>query len=137
MKITAYLAIDENCEEALGFYAEIFGGTVANIMRYKDMPGDDQMPGAGPDDIMHAEINFGDQSLYVSQMGAGTAEGKSPPVSLHTSWPDYAKAEAVFNALSAGGNVMMPFGKTFWSEGFGVLTDKYGIQWMTDIAEQS
>jgi PhnB protein len=28
----------------------------------------------------------------------------------------------------------MPFGKTFWAEGFGVLVDRYGIPWMVNDA---
>lgn len=137
MKITPYLAIEKNCEEALEFYAKVLNGKVVNVMRFKDMPGDAQMPGSSPDAIMHAEVNFGDQSIYVSQMSVTSLDDKSPPVTLHTSWPDFETAQSVFSALSEGGTVMMPFGKTFFSPGFGVLTDKYGIQWMADIAEQS
>lgn len=137
MKITPYLAIEENCEEALAFYADALGGDVVNIMRFKDMPGDDPMPGSSPEAIMHAEVKFGDQSIYASQMAVTAADEKSPPVTLHTSWPDFDTAQAAFNALGEGGTIMMPFGKTFFSPGFGVLTDKFGIQWMADVAEQS
>jgi PhnB protein len=26
----------------------------------------------------------------------------------------------------------MPYAKTFWAEGFGMLTDKFGVPWMVN-----
>jgi PhnB protein len=42
------------------------------------------------------------------------------------------EADRVFNALAAGGNVIMPLQQTFWSSRFGMLTDKFGISWMVN-----
>jgi PhnB protein len=49
-------------------------------------------------------------------------------VSLTVSDP--AAAERKFKALLEGGSIMMPFGKTFFSRGFGMGTDQFGIPWM-------
>jgi PhnB protein len=46
------------------------------------------------------------------------------------SYPTAAEAKKIFDALVEGGSVTMPFGKTFWSEGFGMLTDRFGTPWM-------
>ena len=46
------------------------------------------------------------------------------------------EAERIFNGLAAGGSVTMPLGKTFWSECFGMLTDKFGINWMMSYGGQ-
>ena len=45
---------------------------------------------------------------------------------------DKAKAERVFNALCEGGDVTMPFAQTFWSPGFGMCVDRFGIPWMVN-----
>jgi PhnB protein len=45
---------------------------------------------------------------------------------------DAARAKRVFEALAVGGQVQMPFAKTFWAEGFGMLTDKFGVPWMVN-----
>ena len=45
---------------------------------------------------------------------------------------DPADAEGKFKALSEGGNVNMPFGKTFFSKGFGMCVDQFGIPWMVN-----
>jgi PhnB protein len=36
--------------------------------------------------------------------------------------------------LAAGGQVQMPFEKTFWAEGFGMLVDKFGTPWMVNCS---
>ena len=43
-----------------------------------------------------------------------------------------ADAERIFNALAEGGNVSMPFQKTFWSPGFGMVVDRFGTPWMVN-----
>ncbi len=53
-------------------------------------------------------------------------------ITLSISLSDHAEAQRIFNAMSEGGKVMMPFQKTFWAEGFGMLTDKFGIGWMVN-----
>ncbi|HXP49470.1 MAG TPA: VOC family protein, partial [Bacteroidia bacterium] len=40
------------------------------------------------------------------------------------------EADKLYNGLSNGGHNTMPMGKTFWGSYFGMLTDKFGIQWM-------
>jgi PhnB protein len=35
----------------------------------------------------------------------------------------------VWNRLQAGGTVTMPLGEQFWGR-FGMLQDRYGVQWM-------
>jgi PhnB protein len=45
---------------------------------------------------------------------------------------DPADAERRFKALADGGSINMPFGKTFFSKGFGMCVDKFGIPWMVN-----
>jgi len=40
-----------------------------------------------------------------------------------------ADAKRVFAALAEGGSVTMPPGETFWTEVFGMVTDRYGTGW--------
>jgi len=51
-------------------------------------------------------------------------------VSLALAYPTVPEAKRVFDALSDSGKVTMPFGKTFWAEGFGMLVDRFGTHWM-------
>jgi PhnB protein len=45
-----------------------------------------------------------------------------------------AHANEVFSKLSDGGQVTMPLDKTFWGAYFGMLTDKFGVQWMVNYS---
>jgi PhnB protein len=49
---------------------------------------------------------------------------------------DTAEGQRVFDALAQGGAVTMPYGKTFWSAGFGMVTDRFGTPWMVNVAAQ-
>jgi PhnB protein len=48
-----------------------------------------------------------------------------------------AEADKYFNALTQGGQVIMPLNKPFWSPRFGMLTDKFGIMWMINVLSES
>ena len=50
---------------------------------------------------------------------------------------DPAEAERKFKALCEGGSVNMPFGKTFFSRGFGMCVDQFGIPWMVNCPPES
>ena len=49
---------------------------------------------------------------------------------------DDAEAKRVFTALGEGGSITMPLMKTFWTSSFGMLTDKFGVPWMVNVAAQ-
>jgi len=40
-----------------------------------------------------------------------------------------------FNGLAKGGKISMPLAKQFWGDTFGIVTDKFGIQWMVNIGK--
>jgi PhnB protein len=42
---------------------------------------------------------------------------------------DPAAATTMFEALSAGGRVTVPFRRQFWGDHYGNFTDKFGVQW--------
>jgi PhnB protein len=45
-------------------------------------------------------------------------------------YPTAPEAKRVFDALTQGGKVTMPVGKSFWAEAFGMLVDRFGTPWM-------
>lgn len=48
---------------------------------------------------------------------------------------DMAEAERRFAALAEGGKVTMPLAKTFFSPGFGMLVDRFGVHWMVLVGQ--
>jgi PhnB protein len=133
--IEPYLFYNGRCEEALDFYKKALGAEVQMVMRYKESP-EPPPPGMVPpgfeNKIMHASFRIGKTTVMASDGCSGDKpqfEGFSLALSVATE----AEADRVFGALSAGGQVRMPLGKTFWSPRFGMLQDRFGIAWMVSV----
>ena len=131
MDFQPYLFFSGNCEEALNFYKKLFDGEVASIMRNKDAPSEGERDPAQGEKIMHSRFNSKTVNFMASDSRPGTKYGESR-ISLSLEISDPNAAQAVFDGLAAGGTVEMPFSDTFWGAKFGMLTDKFGIDWMVN-----
>ena len=130
MQPVPYLFFQGTCAEAMRFYASVFGGK-PEIMDFSAAPREvlDQMPGTPPDAVMHAALKIGDGWM---DMGRGPMQVMSTRSLDELDWEgcDVEKAKEVFDQLGEGGEERMPFEPTFFSPGFGTLTDRYGTRWM-------
>jgi PhnB protein len=133
MELQPYLFFRGNCEEALDFYKRIFGGEVTQLSRFKDAPPDPEHPRSPADDqrIMHATFTSPDFSFMASDAQPGKEYGEGP-ISLSIGLSDVKVAQRLFDGLAQGGNVEMPLSDMFWGAKFGMLTDKFGIDWMVN-----
>lgn len=130
MNVSPYLGFSGNCEEALKFYAETLGGNIEAMMKYAGSPAEEHAPGWG-DKILHARLVVDSNVIMASDGPRPEATADSAkPVTVSIGLNDAAKGERIFNALSEGGKIDMPFQKTFWAKGFGMCTDRFGIPWM-------
>lgn len=125
-----YLFFEAKCAEAMAFYADIFGGKVSS-MTYGDMPGDQ---GCAPDDAKHLIMNAtlelpGGGLLYGSDAFPGQPMHGTSGFMVALVFECVDEAQRIFDRLAENGTVAMPFAPTFWSEKFGMLTDKFGIEW--------
>ncbi len=135
MHINPYINFNGQCEQAFKFYEQVLGGKITFSMTWGEMPGADQFPAETHKLIMHSTLSVGDQLV----MGADSPPGryqqpKGMNVSIHVK--DKGEGERIFKALSEGGNITMPFEQTFWSPGFGMCVDRFGIPWMVNTEEQ-
>jgi len=132
MQVQPYLFLDGRCEEALNFYKKAIGAKVENLMRWKDNPDPSMNNGPNKDKVMHAHVTIGDATVLASD---GRCEGKPEfkGFALTISTKTAAEADKTFAALSDGGQVQMPMTKTFFSERFGMLADKFGVGWMVIV----
>jgi len=129
MQMNAYLSFRGDCEAAFTFYAECLGGTVGQIFRYGGTSFMEQAPPGWENKVMHGSLTVGDQVF----LGADLAPDKYEPpkgfsLSLHLDSP--SDAERIFPLLAHGGTIVMPLEKTFWAARFGVLIDRFGLQWV-------
>jgi PhnB protein len=131
MLVQPYLFFEGRCEEALEFYKKAVGAEVTMLMRNKDNPEPQasQLPPGNENKVMHSEFKVGESTIMGSDgycRGATSFQGFSLAISV----TDPAQARKMFDALGEGGKVDMPLAKTFFSESFGMLTDKFGIGWI-------
>jgi len=131
MKLEMFINFNGNCREAVEFYAKVFKSSVNNLMTYGDAPPnpDDPIAEADKDRVMYAGIPFGGMTLmfmdYPSGMDVEAGDAIHPTISTD----DKNEVTRLFNELSAGGEVYVGLSKTFFSEWYGMVKDKYGITW--------
>ena len=135
MTINPYLTFDGNCEQAFNFYKSVFGGKFGYLGRFKEMPPMEGMTVAESEaeKIMHVSLPISKETILFgsdSSDAFGHANVTGNNFSISISVPSPAKADKLFEGLSSGGTITMPMNKTFWGSYFGMLTDKFGIQWM-------
>jgi PhnB protein len=139
MKIDPYLFFDGRCEEAIEFYKKALGAKVEFLMRYAESPEpppDGMLPPGSEQKIMHASLHIGGALVMMSD-GMCSGESSFKGFSLSLDCPDADTAREAFAALTDGGQVTMPLGKTFWAPLFGMVTDRFGVGWMVGVSDDA
>lgn len=132
MNVQPYLFFEGRAEEALNFYVTALATKPSMVLRYReapDPPPPGMLPAGSEDKVMHASFKVGDTEVMLSDGTCGGAP-KFDGFSLALAAADEGDAHRKFDALAAGGEVTMPLGKTFWSPCFGMLKDRFGVNWM-------
>ncbi len=109
-KLNPYISFKNSAREAMEFYKSVFGGKLT-MSTFKEF----QMahdPSDTPKDM-------------------GYTDGKRISISL--SGDNEEELKGYWDKLSVGGKVNMPLNKAPWGDSFGMLTDKFGIDWMVNI----
>lgn len=132
-KLTSYINFNGNTKEAIEFYKSIFGGEVQmdTFDSYAE-----QMPMSDADKgkIMHAHLK-GDNGieLMASDTPSSMPFQSGAQITLSLYGDDETTLRGYWDKLSEGGQITMPLEKAPWGDTFGMLTDKFGINWMVDI----
>lgn len=138
MPLDAFVNFDGNCREALAFYAKIFGVEKPYTMTYGEMPpgpeglecpGGVPLPPEAKNLLCYANLPIDGNNLMLCDVPPGAPFIAGNNITLTYSTKDMAEIRRLFAALKEGGNVIMDLQKTFWSELFGMLTDKFGVNW--------
>jgi PhnB protein len=137
MQVQPSLFFDGRCEEAVEFYRNVLGAEVTMLMRFKDSPEPPQpgmVPPGAEDKVMHASFRLGDSTVMASD-GRCQGQPSFQGFTLTLSVTSEAEAERLFAALGDGGQVQMPLTKTFFSQRFGMIADRFGVSWMVLVAQ--
>jgi len=129
--LNPYLNFNGDAAEAMRFYQSVLGGEL-KIQTFGEA-------GAAQNDAeknltMHADLSGEGITIYASDGRPGEQVKFGDNVHMSLGGNDLDKLTGYFNGLAAGGNVDMPLAKQFWGDTFGMLTDKFGVNWMVNIS---
>jgi PhnB protein len=134
LTVFPYLMFGGRCEEAIAFYTKAIGAQLEYKMHFNESPEPSppgQLAPGFEKKIMHAQFNVAGNTIMCSD-GCNSDSGFKG-FQLALSVPTITEADKLFAGLSEGGNVTLPQTKTFWSPRFGMLTDKFGVDWMVMV----
>lgn len=133
-QLIPYLNFNGQCRQALAFYQACFGedNVEVSIRTFADAPVDD-MPEDVKESVMHAEFKSHGLFFMASDGNRGMPFEQGNNIHLNMQLTNVDEQTELFEKMSAGGQVTMPLQDTFWQSRFGMLTDKFGIQWMMNV----
>lgn len=126
MRMTPYLYFKGACEDALTFYAACGLGRIVDLRRYAGTPMEDRDGGAWRNKVLHSRFE-GDGVRFYASDGPDSEPMKGSALMIDVDSAD--RGLALFERLSDGGRVTVPFKKQFWGDVYGNFTDRFGVQW--------
>lgn len=130
-RLNPYLSFDGTARDALEFYKEVFGGTLA-LNTFGDLGADH---GDDADKIMHGQLDTdAGYTLMASDTPPGMEHRQGDNITISLSGDDAAELRRYWDALSADGNVTVALEKQMWGDEFGSCVDRFGIGWMVNIS---
>jgi PhnB protein len=129
-RLVPYLNFPGNAAEAMGYYQQIFGGTLT-ISTF----GQFGVPGMPADGTMHAELAGDSLTLMASDAMAGVDQSWGDSrVYLAVMSDELTPVQGWFERLAADGELTQPLAAQVWGDLYGSVRDKYGLEWMFNIA---
>lgn len=133
MKLTPHITFDGQSEEAMNFYSTAFNGKIVSLIRCSDIEneccGTTEMKPEDQKRIYHGCLQFGENIIYCCDQKPGEKPIQGNNIMMDLTLSDKVEVQRVFDALSNGGNVIMPLAPLAWTPLFGMIIDRYGIRW--------
>lgn len=132
--VNPYLNFAGNTEEVFKFYQTVFGGELMGPLRYKDFS-DNSMDVSKEDEnkIAHVGLPLGKDNVLMGTDVLGSQDqelviGNNSYITIETDSQE--ETDKLFSKLSDGGRVDMKLQEVEWAESYGIVCDKFGVQWM-------
>jgi PhnB protein len=130
--LNPYLNFTGKAREAMEFYQSVLGGelTVSTFGENGGMGVEE----SELDQVMHSQITT---ETGLNLMASDVPSGRGVPgpnSAISLSGDDADTLRGYWDGLSAGANVTVPLDKSPWGDWFGMLTDKYQVDWMVNIS---
>ena len=131
VRLNPYLNFPGNCREAFDFYAGVLQAEISFLITMGESPMANEVPAESHHHICHVCLEGEGIVLMGSDCPPETYE-KPQGTIINVQAETTERAEAIFAALSDGGEIRMPMEETFWAERFGMCIDRFGVPWMVN-----
>ena len=131
-RLNPYLSFRDNARSAMEFYKGVFGGKLTSST-FKEYNASPDPAEAGK--IMHSVLEADNGMVLMASDTPNRMEyrpGTNMSVSL--SGDHEKELSGYWEKLFKGAKITMPLAKAPWGDTFGMLTDKFGIAWLVNIA---
>lgn len=131
-RLNPYLNFRDTARQAMTFYQSVLGGKL-EISTYGEFQVSEDK--AETDKVMHGMLTSESGLVLMGADVPNSIEwtpGNNFAVSLFGD--DEEELTGYWNGLIEGGTVLEPLAKAPWGDSFGMLTDRFGIQWMVNIS---
>ncbi|MDQ1744660.1 MAG: PhnB protein [Pseudonocardiales bacterium] len=131
-KLNPYLNFRDTARQAMQFYSGVFGGELT-MSTFADMHASEDP--AEQDKIMHSML-VTEQGLTLMAADTPNSMGYTPGTNfaISLSGEDEAELRGYWDKLSEDASITMPLDKAPWGDLFGMLTDRFGVSWLVNIA---
>ncbi|MCC6166273.1 MAG: VOC family protein [Caldilineaceae bacterium] len=130
-RLNPYLGFKDNARQAMEFYKSVFGGML-QMSTFREFPAS-QDP-ADDNKIMHAMLQADNGiTLMGSDAPTGMQYSSGSSISISLSGENEAELRGYWDKLASGGMITMPLEKAPWGDTFGMLTDKFGTNWLVNV----
>lgn len=131
-RLNPYLNFRSSAREALTFYQSVFGGEL-QLMTFGEIGQTDDPSEA--DNIMHGQLETPNgMTLMAADTPKSVPLTEGGNISVALSGDEEATLRGYWDRLIAGGRPTVPIEKAPWGDTFGMLVDKFGINWLVNIA---
>lgn len=132
-RLNPYISFRDNAREAMDFYQSVFGGELTRMTFGEGGASDD--PGE-KDKIMHSQLETPAGYWLMAADTPSSMDHVAPNggITISLSGDDEAELRGYWDGLAEGATIGMPLEKAPWGDTFGMLTDRYGVSWMVNIA---
>jgi PhnB protein len=133
--INPHINFNGNAQEAFDFYKSVFGGDFVKVVRFKEISSPEYtVPESEAEKLMHIALVIGKNVLIGNDVPGflGKVNENENRSKISVSAETHEEADKLFNGLSAGGRIEVPFGDSFGSDSFGMFRDKFGIEWIVE-----
>lgn len=130
---TTHLNFRGQAREALAFYQSVFGGDVMIATHSQAYP---SFPSEEADLVAYGQVESaeGFRIMAFDVPASRPFEPGITPVFVSIRGTDSEEITRYWQALSKDATIIQPLAPSGWSPLYGMLTDRFGITWVFDIA---